>query len=210
MSALDFVEEAQVLLEGEGTSASPSPQTDQLTWGTLGLSSASRLSGVDVTVANGSLVSDGGEEADCCGPMISKGLSVVGGSLCWARVAPASAPPAQVETSPVLPTDDSRCWESDGDLQDAPLRLTPSPPPGPRPPVRSRRLGKLASHVRFLQHLFRSCRRQRPGMWGLAGGLRGIVFYRPVTVFRCRGGRCRGGWCWGGWCWCQRRRQCWC
>ena len=27
-------------------------------------------------------------------------------------------------------------------------------------------------------------------MWGLSGGLRGIVFYRPVTVFRCRGGRC--------------------
>ena len=93
MSALDSVEEAQVLSGGEGTSASPSPQTDRFTLGTLGLSSASRLSVVDVTVAAGSLVSDGGEEVDCCGPMISNGLPVVGGSLCWARAALAPAPP---------------------------------------------------------------------------------------------------------------------
>ena len=173
-----------------GTSASPSPQTDRFTLGTLDLSSANRLSVVDVTVVVGSSVSDGGEEVDCIGPMFSMGLPVVGGSLCWARVALSPAAPAQVKTLPVVLVDDSRCWEGDVDPQDAPLRLTPSPPPDPLPTVRSRRLGKVASHVRFLRHLFRSCRRQRPGMWGLPGGMRGIVFYRPVTVFRCRGGRC--------------------
>ena len=49
---------------------------------------------------------------------------------------------------------------------------------------------QLPGHARFLQHLFRSYRRLRPGGWGKAGGLRGAPMpWRSVTHFRCRGGR---------------------
>jgi len=49
----------------------------------------------------------------------------------------------------------------------------------------------VRGHVRFLQHLFRSYRRMRPGAWGRKGGLAGCPLpWRPVTTFRCRGGMC--------------------
>ena len=159
MLALDSSKEAQILLGEEGMSAPTSFQTGRVTLRAPGSIAVSDHSGQDVTVADGSLVSDGGEEVDCIGAMISMGLSVVGGSLCWAQVVLAPAAPIQVETMPVATVDDSRCWDGDVDQQNAHLRRTPSPPPGPHPPVRSRRLGSVPPHVRFLQHLFRSCRR---------------------------------------------------
>ena len=55
----------------------------------------------------------------------------------------------------------------------------------------STRSGGLVAHARFLQYIFRGFCRLRPGGWGLPGGLTGCPQpYRPVTVFRCRGGRC--------------------
>ena len=48
--------------------------------------------------------------------------------------------------------------------------------------------GKLVSHVRFLQHAFRRSVGVRPGCWR-RGGMVGLAWWRPVTVFACRGGR---------------------
>ena len=49
-------------------------------------------------------------------------------------------------------------------------------------------------HARFLQHLFRGYARLRPGAWGRSGGLMGCPMpRRPVTTFRCKGGRCLAG-----------------
>ena len=56
--------------------------------------------------------------------------------------------------------------------------------------VQGRRPGSLESHVRFLQHLVRGYRRLRGEGWARPGQLAGAPApYRPVTTFRCRGGR---------------------
>ena len=55
---------------------------------------------------------------------------------------------------------------------------------------RHKRMGHCDAHARFLQHLFRGYRRIRPSGWR-PGGLAGCPMpRRPVTTFRCRGGRC--------------------
>ena len=57
----------------------------------------------------------------------------------------------------------------------------------------ARRCGSMASHAKFLQHLYRGYSRLRPSGW-VRGGLHGAPMpYRPVTIFRCRGGMCLAG-----------------
>ena len=57
----------------------------------------------------------------------------------------------------------------------------------------TRRCGSMASHAKFLQHLYRGYSRLRPSGW-VRGGLHGAPMpYRPVTIFRCRGGMCLAG-----------------
>ena len=53
---------------------------------------------------------------------------------------------------------------------------------------KAKRLGTLASHARFLQYVFRRTRRVRPGCWS-RGGMKGLLFYRPVTRFACMDGQ---------------------
>ena len=54
---------------------------------------------------------------------------------------------------------------------------------------RQRKLkGKLEAHARFLQFYFRQSRRVRSGCWQ-RGGMVGLWFYRPRTVFGCDRGR---------------------
>ena len=48
--------------------------------------------------------------------------------------------------------------------------------------------GKLAAHARFLQHAFRRSRAVRAGCWS-RGGMSRLCWWRPVTVFACKGGR---------------------
>ena len=55
---------------------------------------------------------------------------------------------------------------------------------------RRKATGHEAAHARFLQHLFRSYQRLRPGAWGKRSGLAGVVMpWRPVTGFLCKGWR---------------------
>ena len=84
--------------------------------------------------------------------------------------------------------DDTLCHDCDEEAQDG--GALPAPPEPRAPPLRAKQRGRLSSHVRFLQHLFRGYRRQRPSAWSRRGGLKGLVVLRPVTMFRCRGGMC--------------------
>ena len=84
--------------------------------------------------------------------------------------------------------DDTLCHDCDEEAQDG--GALPAPPEPRAPPLRAKQRGRLSSHVRFLQHLFRGYRRQRPSAWSRRGGLKGLVVLRPVTIFRCRGGMC--------------------
>ena len=156
------------------------------------------LDACDVDSGDGSLGGVVGEDEsdDLIGPLLTSRPMVLEGAGCW--VLGSSSLLSTTSTPQVLVVGGGDtllpCQTCDGDLQDA------SAPPPPRsaasmspPRRRPRRSGSMASHVRFLQHLFRRCRAQRPGSWGTRGGLRGIVLYRPVTVFRCRGGRCLAG-----------------
>ena len=52
---------------------------------------------------------------------------------------------------------------------------------------RRKALGDVAAHARYLQHVFRRTRSIRPGCWS-RGGMRGLIWYRPVAVYGCRGG----------------------
>ena len=47
--------------------------------------------------------------------------------------------------------------------------------------------GSVEAHARFLQHVFRRTVRRRPGCWRV-GGLKGLSWWRPPTVFACRNG----------------------
>ena len=48
--------------------------------------------------------------------------------------------------------------------------------------------GMIAAHARFLQHAFRRSRLVRADCWS-RGGMRRLCWWRPVTVFACKGGR---------------------
>ena len=152
----------------------------------------------DVGKVNGSLGVVVGEDEsyDCIDPLLTFGPMVVGGASCWVLGSPAPCPATSTPQVLVVESGDTLLLGQTCDVDPQDASAPPSPRsvaslPSPRP--RPRRSGRLASHVRFLQHLFRRCRAQRPGSWGTRGGLRGIVMYRPVTVFRCRGGRCLAG-----------------
>ena len=119
--APDSSREVQILFGGDKGMSVPSFLcSDQVALGVLGPVAGVDHPVQDVTGTAVSVVSDGGEEADCICPMISMGLSVVGGSLCWARVASSLTAPVQVKATPMVMVDCSRCWECDDDQQDAP------------------------------------------------------------------------------------------
>jgi hypothetical protein len=52
---------------------------------------------------------------------------------------------------------------------------------------RRRALGDISAHARYLQYVFRRTCQTRPGCWS-RGGMRQIVWYRPVATYGCRGG----------------------
>ena len=55
------------------------------------------------------------------------------------------------------------------------------------PRRRLKPFGSVDGHARFLQHIFRRSRAQRPGCWR-AGGMAGMVWWRLQTTFDCHDG----------------------
>lgn len=60
-------------------------------------------------------------------------------------------------------------------------------PPRYRRHRRKKAFGSASAHARFLQHVFRRTTARRPGCWR-RGGMRGLSWWRPPTVFGCNGG----------------------